>query len=531
MLPSPTTAVVDAPRPATKPVGRALTLLTLAALVLRVAFVLLEPTNRLAGDEFTWTGWAWGQVEGLTSPRVAFSPFRSEMIFYPPLYAYFLAGSRVLLGSITAVKLLQALVSALLVPAIGRVGTLLAGRRAGLISAACVAFYPELIWYAAHFWCETLFLTLTWWSLERLLTCDVRMPGGRIPSGRVARRLRAAVIGLAPLATLRLIWGHSLEAIAGAALLLLVLVGVLGLWRLLARDDAALDAAAVAGGLWGLATLTRETLLYFAPVVLLWLLWRRRDGLARAAAFAIPLLLVVAPWTYRNYVVTHAFVPVATSGALNLWQGNTSVPREQVYVLSEAVRGPGHVRIAQYRYHWNMAIEAIRERQPRWLLDKLVAEMPAFWEADSLVLIHLTLKRAYGPFHPAMACVVAIIVVLPYLALLVSGLVGALHLRLGRTTLLLLGFLVYYNLIHVVTHGFSRYRLPVLPVVFCVAALAIAGKHGDSATTPTRRRRLCVAFLGVALLLSLVPSLSRMASEPAFRRPAAEAVGPGGVRR
>ena len=29
------------------------------------------------------------------------------------------------------------------------------------IAAAWVAFYPELIWYAAHFWCETLFLTLT----------------------------------------------------------------------------------------------------------------------------------------------------------------------------------------------------------------------------------------------------------------------------------------------------------------------------------------------------------------------------------
>ena len=528
---SPSAAVVDTPLPPTKPIGRGLTLLTLVALALRVAFVLLEPANRLAGDEFTWTGWAWGDVEGLTSARVAFSPFRSEMIFYPPLYAYFLAASRVLLGSVTAVKLLQALLSALLVPAIGRIGTLLAGRRAGLIAAAWVAFYPELIWYAAHFWCETLFLTLTWWSFERLLTHDVCVPGERIPSGRDARWVRVAVMGLLPLAALRLIWGHSLEAVAGAALLLLVFVGVLGLWRLLARDDAALDAAAVAGGLWGLATLTRETLIYFAPAALLWLLWRRRDGLARAAAFAIPLVLVVAPWTYRNYVVTQAFVPVATSGALNLWQGNTSVPREQVYALSEAVRGPGHVRIAQYRYHWSMALEAIRERQPRWLLDKLAAEMPTFWEADSLVLIHLTLKRAYGPFHPAMACAVAVVVVLPYLALLVLGLVGALHLRLGRAALLLLGFLVYYNLIHVVTHGFSRYRLPVLPMVFCIAALAMAGKYGHSALTPTRRRQVCVAFLGVILTLSLLPSLSRLASELAVRWPDAEAVGPGGVRR
>jgi hypothetical protein len=35
---------------------------------------------------------------------------------------------------------------------------------------------------------------------------------------------------------------------------------------------------------------------------------------------------------------------------------------------------------------------------------------------------------------------------------------------------LLPGFLVHYNLIHVVTHGFNRYRLPVMPVFLLAAA-------------------------------------------------------------
>jgi hypothetical protein len=70
-----------------------------------------------------------------------------------------------------------------------------------------------------------------------------------------------------------------------------------------------------------------------------------------------------------------------------------------------------------------------------------------------------------------------------------------------------------------------------LPVVFCVAALAIAGTYGHSALTPTRRRQVCVAFLGVILALSLLPSLNRLASELTVRQPDAQAVGPGGVRR
>jgi len=530
MLPS-SAAAVDALPPSKTRIGSPLLWLTLVALALRVAFVLLEPSCRLAGDEFTWTGWAWGAVEGLTSPRVAFSPFRSEMIFYPPLYAYFLAATRVLLGSLTAVKLAQALIGALLVPAVARVATVAAGRRAGLVAALCAAVYPELIWYSAHFWCETLFLTLSFWSFERLLAGGLRGPGEPIRASRFRWWMRALALCLTLLVVLGFAWRHSLEAGAGVALLAIVFVGAVALWWLLTRGGVAFDSVAVAGALWGLATLTRETLLYFAPVVLVWLLWQRRDGPARAVAFAIPLVLVVAPWTYRNYVVTHAFVPVATSGALNLWQGNTKLPREEVYALSEAVRGPGHVRIAQYRYHWRMALDAIRERQPRWLFDKLATEMPAFWEADSLVLIHVAVKHAYGPVQPATARAVSAIVVGSYLAVLLLALLGSLRLRLDRATTLLLGFLAYYNLIHVVTHGFSRYRLPVMPIVFCVAAVAVVGRSGRPIERPSLWRWLSVGLLAVALALSVWPSLTGPATAAASGQPNAEPGAPLDIRR
>jgi hypothetical protein len=510
---------------------RGLFVLTVLALVLRVVFVWVEPANGLSGDEHTWTGWAWGANEGLTSARIGFSPFRSEMIFYPPLYPYFLAGARALFGSLIAVKLLQAVLSALLVPAIGRLGGLLFGRSAGLVAAGLVAFYPELVWYAAHFWSETLFLTLMWWAFERLLAGDALASRAAAPPARVVRWLRGAFLAALPFGALRLVWGHDLEPLAGAALVLLAIAGALGLRFLLSRGSAAREAAALAGCLWGLATLTRETLLYFAPVAALWLLWRQRDGLARAVAFAVPLILVVAPWTYRNYVVTHAFVPVATSGALNLWQGNTDLSREQVYVLSEAVRGPGPVRIAQYRYHQRMAWQAIIERQPGWFFDKLVAEMPAFWEADSVALIHLMLKQAYGPYRPGTARLVAAVLLLPYLAVLVLAVAAIPRLRLTRLTGLLLGFLVYYNLLHVITHGFSRYRLPIMPLVFLVAALALARDPSRTGPHLTWQRRLAAVLVGLGWTLSVLPSIGRLAAQPGFRQPGPAAGASPDVRR
>ena len=41
-------------------------------------------------------------------------------------------------------------------------------------AAAITALYPELVWFAAHFWSETLFLTLLWWAMERLIAAEAR---------------------------------------------------------------------------------------------------------------------------------------------------------------------------------------------------------------------------------------------------------------------------------------------------------------------------------------------------------------------
>ena len=150
-------------------------------------------------------------------------------------------------------------------------------------------------------------------------------------------------------------------------------------------------AALGAGLLWGLAILTRETVLYFVPLAALWLAWRRPGGLKRAGLFVCAALVVVVPWTVRNWYVFDAFVPVSTAGALNLWQGNTRLSREQVYEEYWAVRG----RIAKYEHARSRAIEAILERQPLWIFEKLRSELPEFWEAHGQPIVHIE-RGAYG---------------------------------------------------------------------------------------------------------------------------------------
>ena len=78
---------------------RPILLLTLAGLLVRIAFLVLEPASALAGDEHTWT--SWGQV--LAGSDVAFSPLKLRLIFYPPLYAYFVGAAFGAFGTLTAV--------------------------------------------------------------------------------------------------------------------------------------------------------------------------------------------------------------------------------------------------------------------------------------------------------------------------------------------------------------------------------------------------------------------------------------------
>jgi hypothetical protein len=414
-----------------------------AAVAVRLLFVFLEPATDPVADETMWTTWG-----ARVLPEVGFSPLQFRLIFHPPLYPYFI-GVLSLLGGLFAVKVAQAVLASLLVPAVASVGALVFDRKTGIVAAALAAFYPELVWFAAHFWVEALFTVVLWWGFERLVAADVRS------STRVA---------------------------------------------------------AVAGLLFGVSILARETALYFVPLAALWLGARADDrgrARARGAAFLLAAALTVAPWTLRNWIVYGAFVPVSTAGALNLWQGNTRLSRQEVYEQYWAVHG----RIEKYRFARAEGLKAIAERQPTWLFEKLGQEMPNFWEADSQALVHIV-RGAYGPIRPVLAVSVVAVFLLAFFACLAGLVFGLAALPLKRGPLLLVGFLAYYNLIHVATHGYARYRLPVMPAVFLLAAFAGSAFRSGTYPALTARRRAVALGVALTLILSVAPTLRSWFTDP-----------------
>lgn len=421
-----------------------LLLLSVAGLAARLLFLLLEPRVEPAGDESSWV--ALG-VHGLAELKHPLNPFSKHIIFYPPGYPYFIAIFYWLFGSLDVVKWVQAVFGASLVPAVGLMGARAFSPRVGLLAALVTAFYPELVWFSVHFWSETLFMACLLWALERAL----------------------------------------------------------------AADEGGLMAPAIAGGvLCGLATLTRETALPVAPLAALWLAWPRRAAAARArgAAFLLAAVLTIAPWTARNWIVFHAFVPVSTFGPLNLWQGNAGLDRDELYRQSDAVAGP----IAQYRLAWARATEAIRARQPAWIFEKLWAELPAFFEPWSEAQSFVE-DGVYGPVGRSARRAIRALLVAPYVAFVLLG-VPALALFPWTRPRALLGlFFAYYVAIHVVAYGAHRFHLPLLPILLIWAAgLCTAGAQGELART-TLGQRVAAAGLFVLTAACLLPGF--LAGQPA----------------
>jgi hypothetical protein len=439
------------------PQGRALVLLTGLALALRVAYLLLEPRCALTGDEPSWIEIG----RRISRPAVAFSPLRSDLVFYPPVYPYFVGGLFRAFGTMRAVLWAQVILGALLVPVVGLAGARAFGRRVGLFAAAATALYPELLWYPAHYWSETVFLLLLWGAIERTLAADARASRG---------------------------------------------------------------AAVAAGLLWGLATLTRELSLYLVPIAALWLLRPRHadtagrfrphglrpaaGGVARSALLVLVTVLTVLPWTIRNAIVFHVFIPVSTMGGLNLWQGNTRLTHLQIYEVLTTKGGA----VEQDRYCREMAWKTIASRQPGWALEKIGEQMPEFWKAGSEVLDHLAGREACGPLSVTRLVPIELVLLLPYLAVLGLFLVGLVRVRFTGGAFFLLVLLAAYNAAHVVAYATTRFRVPVLPVVFMVAAAVLLGRR-DGALLPLRGwRLLLLAALALAALATLAPGLDELAA-------------------
>jgi 4-amino-4-deoxy-L-arabinose transferase-like glycosyltransferase len=155
------------------------------------------------------------------------------------------------------------------------------------------------------------------WTAGRLLQAVLGTVAVGL-TGAIAAEVWGAGVGLAAMALAAVFLPLVLDGmslISEPLFVALELAAVLAVLRHRRRPET-LRWAVLAGVLVGLASLTRSN----GPVLALPLLagvWSRGRP-APAAALAAAALLTIAPWTVRNAVVLHAFVPISTETGVTL---------------------------------------------------------------------------------------------------------------------------------------------------------------------------------------------------------------------
>jgi 4-amino-4-deoxy-L-arabinose transferase-like glycosyltransferase len=245
-----------------------LALVATAALAIRCGYLLTVGEEIVGLGDFHFYHWSanlLAEGQGYIDPFLLDS-FGVELptAEHPPLWSGFLALVSLLGGSGSPVgvtgpegdylahRLAGCLVGAAVVALIGLLGRRLGGDRLGLVAAAIAAVYPVLVTADASLMSETfygLFVVLALLLAYRLI--DKPNP-----------------------------------------------------WRALAL-----------GAVIGLAALTRGEGLLLLPLLAIPLAWRggRAGRAPRIAAACIGVVVVVAPWTARNYIEVDRFVPISTN--------------------------------------------------------------------------------------------------------------------------------------------------------------------------------------------------------------------------
>jgi hypothetical protein len=273
------------------------------------------------------------------------------------------------------------------------------------------------------------------------------------------------------------IWDTSLSALLAALLL----------WTTLrVADSARLRDWAGYGALWGLALMTNAALASLLLPFLGWAAYRaamRGEATLRttshltrawhkpALALAVAVLCCV-PWTVRNYVQFHRFIPLRSNFSFELWTGNNNIFDPHTGNAMSRISTYGEVR--QYKQlgetafmqdKWRKATLFIRTH-PLLELKLQLARIVATW---------LGTQRPVNDFLNADSWLAqAIFIVNGILLLGTMAGIMILFRRRSPYAFPVAAAPLLFPIVYYITHTSLRYRHPLDPVLVLLTAISLS---------------------------------------------------------
>ncbi|MBN1220196.1 MAG: glycosyltransferase family 39 protein [Anaerolineae bacterium] len=370
-----------------------------------------------------------GQGFTVTKPWWPLTPAGAPTAHWSYLYTLYLAAVYGLFGyHPLAARLIQAALAGFLMPwLVYRLGRRSFGSKAGLVAAGLSAVYIYFVYYAATVMTETFYII--------------------------------AILGVLDLA------------------------GQLG--QASPVQESTVDQPTGSKLLWlwlgmalGVAVLLRQVFLLFIPVLFIWLLWRSYRYQARSvmrmlgilAGSTAVLVLLILPWTARNYRAFNSFVLLNTNAGFAFFWGNHPIHGYNFIPILPA-DGPSYQDLIPPelrnlneadldRALLKLSLAQIKADPVRYLVLSLsrVQEYVKFWpSSDSGLISNISRVFSFGLLLPFMG----------------YGLALGFRRSLSAEALILYLFMVTYAGTHLLTWTLIRYRLPIDAVLLVFAGLAL----------------------------------------------------------
>lgn len=239
---------------------------------------------------------------------------------------------------------------------------------------------------------------------------------------------------------------------ATAALLMLGVV--LLAWETVRRDS--LLCAAEGGLFLGVLALFRPAALAVVPVVMGWILLapslRSSRRSMHAVVVGLACVLMLAPWTYRNYRIHGRLIPVSLAGTAGavVWSSDSG-PRTMLSRIA-----------GEFGHFWELV--------PSRLLTDDSGKREQLRTRDPRLPTEATFSRGVRDLVSGASFGIELVLAL-------AGAVIVWRTR-RREAILLLAVVLVFALAHSLVIGKLRYRITILPLVFLFAGAACAALYG-----------------------------------------------------
>ena len=271
------------------------------------------------------------------------------------------------------------------------------------------------------------------------------------------------------------IWDTSLSVLFAATLL----------WSTLdLKQSSRPREFAQYGFLWGIALLTNPALGVTLPLLLGWLLYQHRGNralLLRLGAVGLAVtILVCLPWTIRNFVEFHRFIPIRSNFSYEFWSGNNEIFDEHSREVNRITR------FEQVHLYSELGENEFLHQKMQNALH-FIRTHPSLYAqlfGRRIIATWLGTDSPWREFQAADSNFVRFILAWNALSL-IGILAGLARLFLQNRALFLpiAAFPIFFPFAFYIAHTTLRHRHPCDPVLALLIAIAIAG-------APTRKPKI-----------------------------------------